>query len=55
MPRASYGDKEAVSIIFQSSNSSTSSEKNQVLDFTSKVVDFVTIRSGNDFVIETFI
>lgn len=44
MPRASYGDKEAVSIIFQTTESNT--EKNQVLDFTSKVVDFALITSG---------
>ena len=46
MPRASYGDKEVVSIILSSSTENLIREKNQVLDFTSKVVDFLIIYSG---------
>ena len=45
MPRASYGDKEVVSIIFSIPENSNS-EKNRVLDFTSKVVDFLIISLG---------
>jgi lethal(2) giant larvae protein len=40
MPRASYGDKHTVSIM-QGSN-------HVVLDFTSKVIDFVTITRANE-------
>ncbi|XP_046918494.2 LLGL domain-containing protein l(2)gl [Dermatophagoides farinae] len=47
MPRASYSDKETVSIIHnvQKENSSAN-ERNVVLDFTSKVVDFLPIFSA---------
>ncbi|OTF81270.1 lethal(2) giant larvae-like protein, partial [Euroglyphus maynei] len=49
MPRASYGDKETVSIIHnvQKENSSAN-ERNVVLDFTSKVVDFLPIFSAKE-------
>lgn len=46
MPRASYGDKEVVSIIFsENSPENLNGEKNHVLDFTSKVADFLIINS----------
>lgn len=48
MPRASYGDKEVVSIIFSTSENNNA-EKNRVLDFTSKVIDFLVISSGMIF------
>lgn len=41
MPRATYGDRNTLSIIV--------GEKHQVLDFTSKVVDFFTIDDGTFF------
>lgn len=44
MPRAAYGDKEVVSIIFQNFEN-VNQEKNHVLDFTSKVVDFLLIHN----------
>ena len=47
MPRASFGDKEVVSIIFSNSEENLNREKNHVLDFTSKVVDFLIIYSGS--------
>ena len=40
MPRASYGDKHTVSVM-QGSN-------HAVFDFTSKVIDFVTITRANE-------
>lgn len=46
MPRASHGDKEVVSITFIDDSENLDKEKNHVLDFTSKVVDFLTICSG---------
>ena len=40
MPRASYGDKHTVSVM-QGSN-------HAVLDFTSKVIDFISITRANE-------
>ena len=40
MPRASYGDKHTVSVM-QGSN-------HAVFDFTSKVIDFVTLTRANE-------
>lgn len=40
MPRASYGDKHTVTVMC--------GDKHQVLDFTSKVVDFFTICHGDE-------
>jgi len=40
MPRASYGDRFTVSVMHGDSH--------VVLDFTSKVIDFVTIGRGSD-------
>ncbi|XP_075678481.1 LLGL domain-containing protein l(2)gl [Dermatophagoides pteronyssinus] len=53
MPRASYGDKETVSIIHNidnnnGENSSSANERNIVLDFTSKIVDFLPIFSSTE-------
>ena len=42
MPRASYGDKHTVSVMQGSNNIHT------VLDFTSKVVDFITISRADE-------
>lgn len=47
MPRASHGDKEVVSITFIDDSENLDKEKNHVLDFTSKVVDFLTICSAD--------
>lgn len=44
MPRSAHSDKEVVSIIFQNFEN-VNQEKNHVLDFTSKVVDFLVISS----------
>jgi len=41
MPRASYGDKHTVSIMQGQSN-------HVVLDFTSKVIDFVTLTRAKE-------
>lgn len=40
MPRASYGDKHTVSVM--------QGQNQVVLDFTSKVIDFVTLTRAND-------
>lgn len=42
MPRASYGDRHTVTIMQGSNNIHT------VLDFTSKVVDFITISRADE-------
>ena len=44
MPRATHNDKYSVSII----QGTPESGKHHVLDFTSKVIDFVVIDSRND-------
>uniref|UniRef100_A0A834R408 Lethal(2) giant larvae -like protein 1 n=1 Tax=Sarcoptes scabiei TaxID=52283 RepID=A0A834R408_SARSC len=46
MPRASYSDKQTVSIIFTSKESKN--EKNIALDFSSKIVDFLLVYSDTD-------
>ncbi|KAH9400708.1 Lethal(2) giant larvae protein 1 [Tyrophagus putrescentiae] len=48
MPRASYSDKEVVSILFSQTSENLTREKNQVLDFTSKVIDFLLVPSAAD-------
>lgn len=40
MPRSSYGDKHTVTVMC--------GDKHQVLDFTSKVVDFFTVNHGDE-------
>ncbi len=50
MPRASYNDKNTVSII----QGTPESGKHHVLDFTSKVIDFIVVaqrdnEKGDDF------
>ena len=44
MPRASYNDKHTISII----QGTLESGKHHVLDFTSKVIDFLVIDSRNN-------
>lgn len=43
MQRSSYGDKETVSVMHRNTELNNNQEKTIVFDFTSKVVDFVTI------------